>query len=112
VALNAPFDPGLQPERTSLAWQRTLLALTVGMLAASRGLLSLLGPASYVIAGAGLVVVALLAVAVHRRYRGVHEGLTSPVSTLPGAGRLVAAAAILTVVCGVAAAAFVLATLL
>jgi hypothetical protein len=112
VALNAPFDPGLQPERTSLAWQRTLLALAVGMLAASRGLLPVLGPVSYAIAGAGLVVLLLLAMAVHRRYRRVHEGLTSPASTLPGAGRLVAAAAILAVVCGIAAAAFVLANTL
>jgi hypothetical protein len=37
------WDPGLQPERTALAWRRTGLALTVGSLIGLRVLPPLLG---------------------------------------------------------------------
>lgn len=83
------FDPGLQPERTALAWQRTILALGVAALAASRGLLPLFGASSYVIAGAGLAVIVAILIATDRRYRAVHRHLTTvDSSTLPSGGRL------------------------
>lgn len=65
----AATPPGLQPERTALAWQRTGLALLVLGLASLRLTWALLGlwallPASIVAAGA----VVMLVVA-HRRYQ-------------------------------------------
>lgn len=72
-----PFDAGLQPERTALAWRRTALAVAVASLAGLRVLPELLGswaliPAALV---AGVSFVALLLT--HRRYRRIHAILTS-----------------------------------
>jgi hypothetical protein len=70
---DGPWDPGLQPERTALAWRRTGLALTVGSLIGLRVLPPLLGPAAYVLAGLGIVASLAVLAAAHRRYRRVHR---------------------------------------
>ena len=72
-----PFDAGLQPERTALAWRRTALAVAVGSLAALRILPEVLGSWALIPAalGAGVSFVAL--VLTHRRYRRIHTMLTS-----------------------------------
>ncbi len=98
----APFDPGLQPERTALAWRRTALAFTVGPLAAARLLAPELGLLS---AGAALFGLALgmsVAVAARARYRAVHRALTGEgeAHRLPG-GVLLLAAAVVPLVAGV-----------
>ncbi|CAN5188084.1 hypothetical protein BH11ACT4_BH11ACT4_23270 [soil metagenome] len=104
------FDSGLQLERTALAWQRTLLALAVGALLASRGLLADLGAWSYLIGGTGLVVVLVLALLVQRRYRRAHLRLVAGADRALGDAALVAACAVLALGCGVAALAFVITT--
>ena len=70
---DGPWDRGLQPERTALAWRRTGLALTVGSLFGLRVLPPLLGPAAYVLAGLGVVASLAVLAAAHRRYRRVHR---------------------------------------
>ncbi|PZF53302.1 hypothetical protein DEJ23_14870 [Curtobacterium sp. MCSS17_008] len=59
------FDPGLQPERTALAWRRTALALTVAALVAVRILPETLGLWTVLPAGAGLVAAVAVLVAAH-----------------------------------------------
>ena len=72
-----PFDAGLQPERTALAWRRTALAVAVASLAALRVLPEVLGSWALIPAAliAGTAFVALLLT--QRRYRWTHTILTS-----------------------------------
>ena len=86
------LDPGLQPERTELAWRRTLLTLCVGSLVAVRALPPVFGGAAVVAAVGGLVAGAALWVGAGRRSRAVAAALSSEPGTMPG-GRLLAAAA-------------------
>ena len=72
-----PFDVGLQPERTALAWRRTALALVVGAVVGIRVLPALLGPWALIPAGLGIVLAVTLLVASHTRYRRQHELLTT-----------------------------------
>lgn len=103
------FDVGFQPERTALAWRRSLMSLAVAFLAGSRILLDQVGSWSYVVAGVGLTVVAVLAVVTERRYRAAHHHLTQvDRDSLPHDGALAAGAAAVTVLAGLAALLFVL----
>ncbi|GAA3880162.1 hypothetical protein GCM10022381_23040 [Leifsonia kafniensis] len=70
------FDQGLQPERTFLAWQRTVLALGVACAVAVRFTAPHFGPVA-IVAGIGGVGLALAAyIAVRYRYRRTHTALT------------------------------------
>jgi uncharacterized membrane protein YidH (DUF202 family) len=72
-----PFDQGLQPERTALAWRRTCLSLALGALIAVRVLPHFWGPAGLIVAGAGVILSIVMLVLAHQRYRTHHDRLTS-----------------------------------
>jgi uncharacterized membrane protein YidH (DUF202 family) len=88
------FDPGLQPERTALAWRRTGLALLAGSLGAARILPETLGAWAAILGFVGVFAAISLLYAIHRRYRRHHERLTADGDRSPVAGgRLIAATA-------------------
>lgn len=102
-----PFDPGLQPERTALAWRRTALALVIAAAVGFRVLPAFLGPLALVGAGAGIAIAFAVFVAFHRRYRSQHELLTTAGTprTVLLDGRLPGLMALTTTLAGLAAAA-------
>jgi uncharacterized membrane protein YidH (DUF202 family) len=87
VPADRPFDPGLQPERTALAWRRTSLSLLAGSLAGTRLLPEVWGPLGLVVGGAGVIGSLALLVLAQRRYRLQHtrlrRGAALPDGTLP-----------------------------
>jgi len=100
------FDEGLQLERTTLSWQRTLLALVVASLAAARGLQPLLGDASWLVAGLGVAAGIAGSILARRRYVAAHRHLLDDPVSLPGGAVLLAITAIGTLGIGLAALAF------
>ena len=71
------FDEGLQPERTHLAWQRTLLALGLGCAVSARLTAPHLGVVGVVVSLAGLAAVVAAYVLVRLRYRRITHSLRS-----------------------------------
>lgn len=61
--------PGLQPERTALAWRRTALSVTVGSLVGLRVLPPHLGALGYAVSALGLLWGLDLVLTARRRYR-------------------------------------------
>jgi len=85
------FDPGLQPERTALAWRRTALTIAVGAVVSFRLLPPVLGLWSIGVGVAGLLLSAaswILAgwILAGRRVRRVQQALLSSSRPLPGGG--------------------------
>jgi hypothetical protein len=83
-------DPGLQPERTELAWRRTLLAIAVGALVSVRVLAPVLGDLAVATGIGGLVLAAMLWAVVHRRHRAVAAVFRSGAGAMPGGALLLA----------------------
>ena len=71
------FDEGLQPERTHLAWQRTLLALGLGCAVSARLTAPHLGVLGVAVSLAGLVAVVVAYLLVRLRYRRITHSLRS-----------------------------------
>ena len=99
-------DPGLQPERTELAWRRTALALAIGCLISIRLLPGALGDAIWALPGfLGLVASGGLWIAAQRRYRQTEAALAIATDGLPDGrtGFALAAIAFVAAVLGLAA---------
>ena len=91
------YDPGLQPERTRLAWRRTLLTLAIGSLVALRFLPGTVGGWSL---GVGLLTSAVLWWLATLRERQMCIALVVSPGPLPG-GALLFGLAIVTMVVAV-----------
>ena len=72
-----PFDPGLQNERTALAWTRTGLALLVAVLLASRITVGELGVVTVIFTIFTLPLAVNVLVSAGRRYRISRRALES-----------------------------------
>ena len=90
------FDPGLQPERTELAWRRSTLALAIGALVALRLLPPALGSWSIIVGLGGLVLAVLIWVLAHRRAHYTNQAMRHEHGQLPGGGLLLLLATITT----------------
>jgi len=82
--MSSVSDPGLQPERTELAWRRSSLSLAIGSIVTLRLLPDALGSAIWMLPGiAGIMGAGVLWWSARRRYNVVthtlaqsdHEGL-------------------------------------
>lgn len=105
------YDAGLQPERTSLAWRRTVLSLAAGALVSARLLEAILGPSALIVGALLLVPCALSLFSLHRRHLAIVRSLTVPSS--PGyrpSGLLQLLVTTSTAALGVIAFAFVVAS--
>lgn len=102
-ALDRAWDPGLQPERTALAWRRyCLAALALGLLM-PRVVWPVLGPWSLPAAAFAVITTLVIFQRTLRRYRRVHQTLiTSPDPVLPD-GRTPLLAVVVHLVLGILA---------
>lgn len=93
--MTAARDPGLQPERTVLAWRRTLLAVAVGAAVSVRVLAPALGEAAIVTGLGGVVIAGVLWVLARRRHALVAAVFRGDAASMPGGALLLALAAVI-----------------
>lgn len=80
------FDPGLQPERTELAWRRTTLSLVVGAIVALRILPAALGTWSIAAVFAGFGFTGLIWLLARHRARQTRQALLDQAALPHGGG--------------------------
>lgn len=99
------FDLGLQPERTTLAWRRTVLASLAASIIAIRVLLPRFGVWAVVLAAAGVIGSLAIAIAAQHRSRRLYRSLADGRSggAPPPSGTLMASTAVLVVAGGAVA---------
>ena len=107
--MSGPADPGLQPERTALAWRRTSLALIALSLGSARVTWQFLGPWALALAAVGAGLGVWLALYEGRRYErhstllrtgeGVADGLAPALTA--GLTVMIGIAALITALSGV-----------
>jgi uncharacterized membrane protein YidH (DUF202 family) len=107
MAHDRPFDAGLQPERTLLAWRRTALALGVGSLAGARISVPVLGAVGVAVGLVGAIAALAAYTAASFRYRRTHRALVGA-QALPGGALPLAAMTGGVILISVAALAYVL----
>ena len=89
-----PFDVGLQPERTLLAWRRTALALIVASAVEVRLAMEHLGGLAIVIGVVGILFAGATYIGATVRYRRMHRSLLDSESLMTVGGRSLAALAV------------------
>jgi len=72
---DAPADPGLQPERTLLAWRRSCLALAVASAVIVRFAGESIGALSAILGIVGIAAAAAAYIVASRRYRTAHQSV-------------------------------------
>lgn len=110
MSVDRPFDAGLQPERTLLAWRRTALALGVAAVVAARLTLAVIGIAGVLVGLLGVIAALAAYVFAARRYRSVHAGLSAGRAVLASDGSAMASAAVATGALSIVALVYVLAS--
>lgn len=104
---DAPFDTGLQAERTLLAWRRTCLAVAVACAVVVRFASEAIGPIAVVVGIAGIVGAAVGYIRASSRYRRAHDGLISG-DELPIDGLALASVSFALLLAGIGAGVYVI----
>lgn len=100
-------DPGLQPERTALAWRRTALSLASGAAVSARALFPTLGVVAAALASAGGAIAVGLWVLGSLRYRHAYRWPDGDPTARPPGGAALGVFAALGTAIGVAALLYV-----
>jgi uncharacterized membrane protein YidH (DUF202 family) len=106
VTAPLPRDPGVQPERTLLAWRRTALALVVVAALATRYLAVELGVGAAAFGAFGILLATIALVSAQLRFRRVQRSFADAdarAAPLPTAGRTLAFTALAALAVGIGA---------